>query len=156
MKPLEILLKLGIISGITWFGYYVSSLVTKVPEFVVTIFGVVIAFLMASLTNELVEDSKKSRTRKQFLEYLMFELEDNYNKLSGEQPNEILVDWVYHGARLNNTLDLIDWDTSYKLGKFYEKIYRINDDVTRLLNFVYSSAQSLHTFEEQKNCFKNR
>lgn len=87
---------------------------------------------------------------------LMDELESNYQKLSGEKPNEILLASAYDVAKYNNRLDLLDYDTRYKLSQLYEMLNRINDDVSRLLNFVYSPAQSLPMFEEMKRLLQDQ
>lgn len=137
-------------------GYSLSISFNKVPDFVVATFSVFIGFMLAFYSERLIESKKHSEYFNKLLENLMNELESNYNKLSGEKPHEILMVSAYESAKSSNRLDLLDYDTAYKITELYDKIIRINDDVTRLLNFVYSSAQMLSTFNEDRDSLKKQ
>jgi hypothetical protein len=148
-----ILLIILVFIGLLLISYYDKS---KIPDFLVTTFGVLIAFQLSTLSNRILENRKRKEGLKMVTSNLMDELENNYQKLSGEKPNEILITSAYESAKLNNRLDLIDYDTAFKLNQLYDKIIRINDDVTRLLNFIYSSAMSLNKADEMKRLLQQQ
>lgn len=78
----------------------------------------------------------------------MDELDNNYQKLSSIGNNADLMTSTFEAIKFGNGLDLIDYDTRYKLEELYEKINRINSEIDRILNFVYSYARKLEEFEQ--------
>lgn len=148
-----ILLIVLVFVGLLLISYYDKN---KISDFLVTTFGVLIAFQLSAFSDKILENRKRKEGLKMVTNNLMDELESNYQKLSGDKPNEILITSAYESAKLNNRLDLIDYDTAFKLNQLYDKIIRINDDVTRLLNFIYSSAMSLNKADEMKRLLQQQ
>lgn len=148
-----ILLIVLVFVGLYLIYYYDKN---KIPDFLVTTFGVLIAFQLSAFSDTILENRKRKEGLEMVANNLMDELENNYQKLSGDKPNEILITSAYESAKLNNRLDLIDYDTAFKLNQLYDKIIRINDDVTRLLNFIYSSAMSLNKADEMKRLLQQQ
>lgn len=141
---------------ILFMGIGFSLYYKNISTFGITAFGVFIAFMLNSIRVEVIEANRDSSNLKKTLQFLVDEIENNYKKLSGEPPNEILQESTYQTAKVNNTLQLIDWDTLYKLERFYEKIHRINDDVSRLLNSEYFQIERTPTFVEKQNLLQDQ